>query len=542
MSKRAVLPFALVGASVLLGGWFLQEGVTREENVYLQVRLFQEVVDRVADEYVDAVERDALYDSAIQGILDDLDDPNTSLIKASDWEEFRIRATDGDYGGVGLEVVNREGYVTVVTPIPGGPGARAGIRPGDRFVEIEGEEAVEWPVDRAVDLLRGEPGTEVEVKMVRPGVDEAIPFTLRREVIQLRSVPFTALLDDGVGYLPLHLFRSTSSDEVVTEIQSLLDQGASGIILDLRGNPGGLLDEGIDISELFLTRGDLIVETRGRGAGQSEQYKAASGPAFPDLPLVVMVDETSASASEIVAGALQDHDRALVVGAPSYGKGSVQTLFPLSGGNVFRLTTAHWYTPVGRSIQKEYGDDPALLPHGALALDGALVAAEDGVERPEYTSRGGRTLLGGGGITPDRWVMEDTLTSREALAVRALYRDAGLFTRVLFDFSVAFIQGREPPRDFSVDDALVAAFVSELRDAGLEVAEETLRDADRYIRYQLESEIALQAFGEEGAFMRLQDRDTQLQEAVKAMREASSVESLVAMSLLGSQGASPVGS
>lgn len=542
VSKRTVLPFALVGASVLLGGWFLQEGVTREENVFVQVRLFQEVVDHVADQYVDDVSRDALYDSAIRGVLEELDDPNSSFIDASDWEDFRIRATEGDYGGVGLEVLGREGFVTVMTVIPGGPGARAGIRPGDRFYRIAGEISEGWPADRAVDLLRGPPNSEVEVEMLRPGVEDPIPFTLRREVIQLKSVPFTALLDGDVGYVPLQTFRTTSSDEVRSEVQSLTGQGARSIVLDLRGNPGGLLDEGIDVSELFLPPGADIVETRGRGAGQSRAYAASGMPAFPDLPVVVLVDERSASASEIVAGALQDHDRALLVGAPSYGKGSVQSLFRLSGGNVLRLTTALWYTPVGRSIQKDLDREREELPRGALALDGSLVATDDPAARPEYESVGGRTILGGGGITPDRWVIQDTLTSSESAAVRALYQEAGLFTRTLFNYVVNYIQAERPSRDFTVDEDLVAGFTDDLEAAGLEVAPRTLEDAERYIRFQLESEIALQAFGEEGRFLRLLDGDRQLQSALRALGEASSTQSLVAQADDASVRAIPVGS
>ena len=539
--KRAILPFALVGASVFLGGWFLQEGVSREENVYVQVRLFQEVVDHVAEQFVEDVDRDDLYDSAIDGVLRDLDDPNSSFIRASDYEDFRIRATEGDYGGVGLEVLERDGFVTVMNIIPGGPGARSGVRAGDRFVRIDGEDAEGWPVDRAVDLLRGAPGTEIEVHMARPGVEDPIPFVLRREVIQLRSVPFTALLDGDVGYVPLQVFRTTSSDEVRDAVASLVEEGARGIVLDLRNNPGGLMDEGIDVSELFLEAGDAIVETRGRAAGQTEAYTARSGAAFPDLPVVVLVDETSASASEIVAGALQDHDRALLVGAPSYGKGSVQSLFRLSGGNVLRLTTAFWYTPVGRSIQKDLDRTADELPHGALALDGSLVATDDPSDRPEFTTMAGRTILGGGGITPDLWVIQDTLSNREASAVRALYQQAGLFARTVFDFSVAYIQAEEPSADFVVDAALVTRFRRALDEAGLEVDAGVLDAADRYIRYQLESQIALQAFGEEGEFTRLMDRDLQLGAALNALAEASSVDALVAVGGEPSRRAVPVG-
>ncbi|UCC26106.1 MAG: S41 family peptidase [Gemmatimonadales bacterium] len=540
LPKRAVLPLILVGGSILLGGWFLQEGVSRQENVFVQVRLFQEVMDHVSQQFVEEVDPAVLYDSAIDGVLEELDDPNTSFIEAQDWEDFRIRATEGNYGGVGLEVVPRDDFVTVMSAVPGGPGARAGIRPGDRFVEIAGQPAEGMSVDRAVEILRGEAGTSVDVKMGRNGLDDPISFSLTREIIRLKSVPFAVVLD-GAGYVPLQVFRTTSSDEVRAEIERLADEGARGIVLDLRGNPGGLLEEGIDIAELFLPAGEKVVETRGRALGQSEVYRDGTPEVFPEIPLVVMVDETSASASEIVAGALQDHDRALVVGAPSFGKGSVQTLFTLSGGNVLRLTTAHWYTPVGRSIQKDVPQDRSDLPHGAWTLDNDLVATEDLPDRPEFQSTGGRTLLGGGGITPDLWVIQDTLATSESRAVQALYAQQGVFTRTLFNFVVDYLQAN--PRlapDFSVDDALVAAFVRELRSSDFQASAQVLREADRYVRYQLESEIALQAFGEEGQFLRLQDRDRQLQEALRALGQSATPEELVALADE-RPGANPVG-
>jgi carboxyl-terminal processing protease len=528
-AKRATLPLVLVVGSILLGGWFLQEGVSRQENVFIQVRLFQEVMDRVSSEFVEEIDPAVLYDSAIEGVLEELDDPNTSFIQAGDWEDFRIRATEGNYGGVGLEVVPRDDFVTVMNAVPGGPGARAGIRPGDRFVEIAGQPAEGMSVDRAVEILRGESGTTVEVKMGRNGMDQPIAFSLTREIIRLKSVPFGALFGD-LGYVPLQVFRTTSSEEVRTEIQRLTQEGARGIVLDLRGNPGGLLEEGIEIAELFLPAGETVVETRGRGVSQSEVYRDGTPEVFPELPVVVMIDETSASAAEIVAGALQDHDRALVVGAPSFGKGSVQTLFTLSGGNVLRLTTAHWYTPVGRSIQKIIPEDRSELPHGAWTLDNDVVATEDRLDRPEFQSKAGRTLLGGGGITPDVWVIQDTLTTREARAVQDLYTQQGLFTRTLFNFVVDYLQQNPAlAEDFPVDVSLVAALVRELRSVDFQASPETLRAADRYIRYQLESEIALQAFGEEGQFRRLQDRDRQLQGALQALRASATPAELVAM-------------
>jgi carboxyl-terminal processing protease len=526
--RATLLPLVVLGGSFLLGGFFLQEGVEREENVYLQVRVFQEVIDLLSTQYVREIPEGTLYENALDGVIDQLDDPNSSLIRASDYENFTIQATEGEYGGVGLEVIERNGFVTVVAPIPGTPGARAGIRAGDWFVEIAGEDAEGISVDDAVERLRGRAGSEVDVLMGRPGVENPIPVTLRREEIQLATVPFTAILGEGVGYLPLQAFRETATDEVAGALDDLLDRGATSVVLDLRGNPGGLLTDGVAISELFLDRGDDIVETRGRAPGQSESFRSQTPDAYPGLPIVVLVDERSASASEIVAGALQDHDRALVVGAPTYGKGSVQTLRRLSGGNVLRYTSAYWYTPAGRTVERE---ERRTLPEVAVTLDGGVTYTDvDLSELPVFTSLGGREILGGGGIVPDRFVVPDTLTTREASAANAI-ASTGRFRDALFNYAVDWIAERPGlSPDFRIDEATMEGFREALLEAGAAAPDveafpvppaELLSAADRFLRYQLEREVALQAFGEEGQFLRTADRDLQLRTALDLLGRAS---------------------
>lgn len=526
--RATLLPLAVLGGSFLLGGFFLQEGVEREENVYVQVRVFQEVIDLLSTQYVREIPEGTLYENALDGVLDQLDDPNSSLIRASDYEDFAIQSTEGEYGGVGLEVIERNGFVTVVAPIPGTPGSRAGIRAGDWFVEIAGEDAEGLSVEDAVERLRGRAGSEVDVLVGRPGVEAPIPVTLRREEIQLATVPFTTILDGGVGYLPLQAFRETATVEVTEAIDDLRSRGASALILDLRGNPGGLLTDGVDISELFLEPGDDIVETRGRAAGQTESFRSRTPDAYPGLPIVVLVDERSASASEIVAGALQDHDRALVVGAPTYGKGSVQTLRQLSGGNVLRYTSAYWYTPAGRTVERE---SRTTLPEAAVTIDGGITYTDVDLEAlPVFTSLGGREILGGGGIVPDRFVVPDTLSPLETRAVNAI-ASTGRFRDTLFSFAVEWLSERAGiDRDFTLDDASMAAFRGALIDAGAADTAETdarmspeelLDTADRFLRYQLEREIALQAFGEEGEFLRTADRDLQLRAALGLLGRVS---------------------
>ena len=525
---RFLAPAAVLLVAVTTGGWFLQQGVSQERNVYFQVRLFEEVVNHVADRFVEPVDREDLYGSAISGVLEGLEDPNSSFLDVSEWESLRIR-TEGEYGGVGLEIVGRGDWVTVVNPLPGTPGTRAGIRAGDRFYEVAGESAEGWTADKAVERLRGQPGTEVEVLMLRPGVPEPIPFTITRAVIQYLTVPFHTMLDGDVGYVPLRMVSESSPQEVQAAIDDLLASGAESMILDLRGNPGGLLDQGIAIADLFLDPGVTVVETRGRAVDQNSVFRSRSQSVYPDLPLVVLVDERSASASEIIAGALQDHDRALVVGTITFGKGSVQSLYQLTGGNVLKLTTARWYTPSGRSIQKAREDQMAVFDDGALTITGALAAVPDTAGRPRFQSSGGRTLLGGGGITPDLLVTLDTLSVAEQGAVRSLYAIAPTFNATLFD-GVAEYSNEHPDLspDFRVTDAMVADFAAALREATDEASDgRTLQEAEVYIRYNLERELALQTFGEAAEFDRIQRVDRQIGEALSALSAASSPSALL---------------
>jgi carboxyl-terminal processing protease len=526
VSRGLFAPVVVIAFAVLAGGWLLQEGVDRSENMYVRVRVLQEVLDHVETSFVDEVDRDGLFESAIGGLIRDLGDPHSSFLPAEAYENLRIR-TEGEYGGVGLEVVDRNDRVTVVSPIPNTPGQRAGIRAGDQFFEIDGVRADTMVTDQAVELLRGRPGTEVTVRMLRPGVEDPIEFTVERARVRLQAVPFSLMLEPGIGYVPLETVRETSSREIRAAVDSLRDQGLAGLVLDLRGNPGGLLDEGIAVSDLFLDAGLAIVETRGRGPNQSEIYPASSPDRYPGLPIVVLVDHASASASEIIAGALQDHDRAVVVGETSYGKGSVQSLFRLTGGDVLRLTTARWYTPVGRSIHRE-PDPDAESEVLEVAISGQLITPTSLDGRPEFESLGGRTLYGGGGITPDLFVSPEALSSPEGVAVYNLFTLGGRFATSLFDYAVSYVRehpGLQP--GFELSDAELEAFFGTLPDAPVGRGRDVFVGARRYVRYRLEREIALQVGGDAGQFEQSRKHDRQLAVAVELLRSAANPVDLI---------------
>lgn len=534
-------PVVVLVLALVAGGWFLQRGVAQEQNVYVQSRIFQEVLDHVADRYVDAVDRERLYEFAIEGLLQELGDPNTAFLNVETYENFRIQ-TEGDYGGIGLEIVERDDYVTVVGPIPGTPGARAGIRPGDRIVEVDDRDIRGWTSQEAVQILRGPPGAPVTVMVDRPGVEGLIEFVLERARIQLRSVPFATLLEGDVGYIPLGVFNEGATREVRAAADSLRNAGARSLVLDLRGNPGGILEQGIGVADLFLPAQVVVAETQGQSAEQNQRFGTGSADRYEGMPLVVLVDRGSASASEIVAGALQDHDRALVVGGTTFGKGSVQTLFTLTGGNVLKLTTARWYTPAGRSIERVVSvsaDDeetptaPEPPQSVSLAVDGQFVFPPDTAARPTVRSMAGRTLYAGGGIVPDLLVTADTLTSEEQRAVRTLFTEGGRYNAGLFNYAVDYLREREapgaPPQalDFEVGEDELADLYRSLEAGDFGISQETWERARRFVRFQLEGEIALQGWGELGQFLRKAPSDVPLQRALERLRGAPSVQGLL---------------
>jgi carboxyl-terminal processing protease len=528
MRRSLAAPAVVILLSAVAGAWLLQRGVDRSENVYVRVRVLQEVVDRVESSFVEEVDGASLTNSAIDAILSGLDDPHTSFIQARDYENLRIR-TEGEYGGVGLEVTEGGGFVTVVSAIPGGPSERVGIRAGDQFFEIGGVTADSMLTEEAVQLLRGRPGTEVSVKMLRPGLNEPIEFTIEREVIRLKAVPFSLMLEDGIGYVPLSAVQENSSDEMRTALDALQAEGMRALVLDLRRNPGGLLDEGIAVTDLFLEPGQAIVETRGRATRQSGTFDASLPDQYPGLPIVVLVDGASASAAEIIAGALQDHDRAVVVGETTYGKGSVQSLFPLTSGDVLRLTTARWYTPLGRSINLDRSGalvEPDETP--LLAISGQPVARPSFNDRPAYTTAAGRTVYGGGGVPPDVFVEPETLTDAEVGGARRLFLSAGAFSQAIFNGAVSYVQENpelEPGFELSDDD--LDAFFDELSEWDPDVSREYFDSASRYVRYHLEREIALQAWGESGQFRQSKRYDRQLARALQLLDGVETPEELL---------------
>ncbi|MFQ5897726.1 MAG: S41 family peptidase [Candidatus Methylomirabilia bacterium] len=348
MRKAFVILTFLLLLTLAFGGTVISKSPDTGAT-YDSLRLFTEVLSIVQSQYVDEVPaRELIYD-AIKGTLRGLD-PHSSFLDPDMYREMQVE-TSGTFGGLGIEITLRDQILTVVAPIEGTPAYRAGIQPGDRIVKIEGISTKDMELFEAVKRMRGRPGTEITISILRKGWGEPQEFTITRERIHVQSVR-SRELEPSIGYVRLRQFQEQTGDDLASAMEKLTKDGPlQGLVLDLRSNPGGLLTSAVDVTEQFLESGRLVVYTEGRVRNQNMRFTANARKPYIDLPLVVLVNSGSASASEIVAGALQDWNRAIILGTPTFGKGSVQTLVPLSDGSGLRLTTAKYFTPRGRSIQ-----------------------------------------------------------------------------------------------------------------------------------------------------------------------------------------------
>ncbi|MEX0912121.1 MAG: S41 family peptidase [Gemmatimonadota bacterium] len=533
--KRTILgPILVALFAFVSGGWLLQRGVASDRSEP-DGRVLIEILERISRDYVDEERTDEIYRMAVEGLLRELGDPHTSYLSAEDYNRLRVQTT-GEYGGLGIQIAERDGWITILAPLPGTPAERAGLLAGDRIVAVEDQSTEGWTDQDAVDVLRGGIGEPVNVTIGRPGVDEPIDYRLVRAEIHVNSVRTAYMIEPEIGYAKLDLFSETSTSELRSAIDRLHAEGMRGMILDLRANPGGLLDQGVSVSDLFMEPGDAIVETRARNPRDNVTFRASRPEAFPGMPIVVLVDQYSASAAEIVAGALQDYDRALVVGSPTFGKGSVQTLFALSGGNYLKMTTGKWYTPSGRSIQKDLdrnGDPMALLDEEARTEDGTPAPEEAAVDTStleEFRTEGGRVVYGGGGIVPDMMVTNDTLTAAERQFFDEVSRAGNKYSDVIYRYAVDYV--RQNP-DLETNFAVTPQMERELHDIlvseGIDVSIEQLQGARRLVDSHLGNEIALAKWGQEGRAQRANRSDRVIRTAIDLLRQAPTQQDLFSM-------------
>ena len=522
--------------SFLSGGWLLQRGVASGGNVYQQARLFDDVLGHVSAYYVDSIGETDLYDRATRGMLEELKDPYSVLLTGDDYKSL-TEQTSGNYAGLGIQIDVRDGWITVVAPLPETPAERAGVETGDQIIEVDGKSTEGWKNDQAVKALRGEAGSQITISVRRAGLPEPLKFTLTRAHIHIRSVPQGTMFDGGVGYISLNPVSETSADELRQEIMAMKGKGMKTMILDLRFNPGGLLDQGVKVADLFLDAKQEIVATRGRARGSTKEFYDEARQAWPDLPIVVLVNDGTASAAEIIAGALQDHDRAVVVGAPTFGKGLVQTLFPLAEGVALKLTTARWYTPSGRTIQRIAKSEEDQAQEAALAANDTVLGQPDKEHsdsalktRPIFHTDAGRIVRGGGGIVPDIVVRPDTLTESEREFAKALGTNLPLYRDALTSYALeAKKSHRVPNESFKVTPEMRQQVYERLRSKGVKLTQAEFNGAGSLIDEQLGYEITRYVFGRPAEFRRKAQDDRQMQTALGLLRKAQSPKELMSL-------------
>ncbi|MCL7409513.1 S41 family peptidase [Marivivens donghaensis] len=403
-------------ATTQIAGPLIAQEADRNSTVYEQLDLFGDIFERIRAQYVEEVDETALIEAAINGMLTSLD-PHSSYLSPDAAADMRIQ-TLGEFGGLGIEVTQEEGWIKVVSPMDGTPADAAGILSGDFITQVDGESLLGLTLDQAVDLMRGPVGSEIILTVVREGETEPFEVSIIRDTIKLTAV--RARTEGDAVVLRIATFSGQTYDDLISGFEAQIEEAGgkenvSGVILDLRNNPGGLLDQAIYVSDAFLDAGE-IVSTRGRNAADGDRYNATPGDITDGMPIVVLINGGSASASEIVSGALQDHRRAIVVGTKSFGKGSVQTVMPLRDDGAMRLTTARYYTPSGRSIQS-LGIQPDIIVQQPRPRPAVEVTEDTPNMRSEADLRG---ALNNDSLTEDeiRQIEEDAARAEATAALR----------------------------------------------------------------------------------------------------------------------------
>jgi carboxyl-terminal processing protease len=496
---RGVIVLGILCGGLITGGALIHRGLVPAPESANGARLFEQVLKLVEDNYIDSVAEPALYRSAIDGMLQELGDPHTAYLAPRRLDRL-TETTTGNYPGLGLEVDARDDGITVVAPIPGGPAEAAGIRTGDRIIAVEGASTRSWTVEEAAKAIRGKPGTSVSITVERPGLALPLPFTLTRKEIHRQAIRRAVMLRDSVGYVAVDVFSEATASELESAIERLRARGARKLIFDLRDNPGGFLEQGVAVTDLFLDSTQKVVEMRGRTPDANHRFLDDKPQKWKGMPLVVLVNEGSASASEIVAGALQDHDRAAIIGRTTFGKGSAQNVVSLPSGGALKVTTALWFTPSGRSINRTDGPDRGRL----TGVDGDLLGAvPEGEARPVFRTDAGRAVYGGGGIAPDLVVSASPVSATEIAFARALGTSAPKFRDAVTDYGLSLkAAGTITSPDFVVTSAMLDELWRRMQRRGIDMDRAVYDQASAAVTRVLERDIARYVFSPDAEFLR----------------------------------------
>ncbi len=491
----------LILALVTIVSLYVWAEEKKKENVLEELERFNEVLIKIKDYYVDEKGYDELIDAAIQGMLRELD-PHSIYLSRHQYENLLID-TKGEFGGLGIQISVRDNYPTVISPIEDTPAYRLGIQGGDRIIEIEGESTKGWITEKAVSKLRGQPGTQVDITIGREGSKDSLHYAITREMIHVPSITYSDMIGD-VGYVRVARFSETTARDLNEILNEFEKREIDGLVLDLRWNPGGLLTSARDVSDLFLDKEKLIVYTESRIPEHQQKFRASQANYHSGYPIVVLVNGASASASEIVAGALQDWDRAAIVGQTTFGKGSVQTVFRVGDDAALKLTTQKYFTPSGRSIHRdevdEEGEEPRIV---------------DKEMREEYHTNGGRVVYGGGGITPD-WELE----LPEYTDLQRRLEQHGVF----FSFAVHFTAYHDVDESFTVNDGVLDEFKRFITEKEIKVADEDWNEKNiRYVKIGIKREVFRKLMGSRGAYIATLPEDEELNKVLEIFRQTETL-------------------
>lgn len=529
MRNSRFLPVALLAVvlSALVGG-FYGRVLARQDEVTQQYRVFTAALAAIDREYVEEVPSDRLVYGGIEGMLKTLD-PHSSFFDPRQYAQMRERQ-EGRYYGLGIQIQPIDGDITVMSIFEGSPAFKKGLRRGDVIARIEQEDAKGMSSEDAVKRLKGPKGTSVNISIKRRGYDQLIALQVTRDEVNIVSVRGAFMIDNETGYLKLGEFTETSNHEIGAGLDNLMSKGMKRLVLDLRDNPGGALDQAIAISNRFLPRGDMIVYTRGRSPNSDQDYRATEQSEFTHLPMVVLVNRNSASASEIVSGALQDHDRALVVGETTFGKALVQSVYRISEQAGLALTTGRYYTPSGRLIQRPW--DGTFDEYLTYTLRDQKGAREHNASDLKYTDAG-RKVYSGGGIEPDKFMagpvegFSPTKFGRQVWGSGQFQRFADQYiaegdTR----FSDASKTKRRIGKGFAVTDEMLQDFRSQLATQKIAVDEEAFKTDLTFLKAMIHYEIDLALFGVEEARRNLILQDPQARFGIGQFGEAQRLTEL----------------
>jgi carboxyl-terminal processing protease len=530
--RGALLVIGVLVVSAVLGGIYgpsVRATSTDVNNLQDSVKSFTHVLSVVQKDYAIPVDTDkAIYSGAIPGMLRVLD-PHSSFFDPRAYANLR-EDQRGRYYGVGMTIVPRDNFTYVLSPMPNSPAYRAGIRPGDVITAVDSKSTEGLTSSEVADMLKGPKGTVVHITMKRVGYDDALNFTVTRDEIPKHSVDLDFDVKPGIGYIKLSGFNETTDTELAAALKDLDATKLDGLVLDLRGNPGGLLNEAVAVSDMFLDKNELIVSHHGRASAE-RRYYAVRGNRGVTVPLVVIVNGGSASASEIVTGAIQDHDRGLVVGEQSFGKGLVQTVSGLSENTGLALTTARYYTPSGRLIQRDYKD---------ISLYDYLYNHKNPPPTEVKLTDSGRQVTGGGGITPDVVVQPMKYNPFQESILR--HEVFFAYQGGVGGFDTYFLGTRpEITKDFVANDSVMKTFRAYLDKEKIPYTEEDIAQNLPWIKHEIRKEAFISVFGlTEGAKVDLED-DVQLSKAIETLPQARALyenaRKIVAQRNAGSNGA-----